>query len=247
MANGRNKIGRGGSGRDGGGFVAIPWVVMDCPAYGLLSHPARTLLMEIARQYAGKNNGRLLASAAYLTKRGWHSNDVITRAKRELLKAKFIYQTVMGHRPNKASWYALTWQKLDKIDGYDDEALRSPFEFGAYRAGVQVTLKVKPSRDELCQRWLSTPINDATLKPSRGTRSATIAPSNGVVPQIIAPCHGAIGVGLRERPTPLHGDHIEIPSAGASSSTARSYIHSYCSSLRVKQLSFIAPNSFERH
>ena len=80
MANGRNRGHKGDSGRDAGGFIALPWSVLDCPAYARLSHPARALLFELARQFVRDNNGRLLASAAYLAKRGWKSADVITRA-----------------------------------------------------------------------------------------------------------------------------------------------------------------------
>ncbi len=86
MANGRNRGQKGDSGRDAGGFVALPWSVLDCPAYAALSHPARALLFELARQFVRDNNGRLLASAAYLAKRGWKSADVITRAKRDLIE-----------------------------------------------------------------------------------------------------------------------------------------------------------------
>ena len=103
MANGRNRANKGNSGRDAGGFVALPWTVLDCPAYAALSHPARALLFELARQFVRDNNGRLLLSAAYLLKRGWRSADVITRAKRELLAAGFIHETVKGHRPNRAN------------------------------------------------------------------------------------------------------------------------------------------------
>lgn len=98
MSNGRNSGRKGDSGRDGGGFVALPWSVLDCPSYARLSHPARSLLFELARQFVRDNNGRLLASAAYLSKRGWKSADVITRAKRELIDAGFIHETVKGHR-----------------------------------------------------------------------------------------------------------------------------------------------------
>lgn len=124
MANGRNSRKKIDTGRDNGGFIALPWSVIDCPAYTNLSHPARSLLIEIARQYVRDNNGRLLASASYLGKRGWNSSDVISRAKRELIDAGFIYETVKGHRPNKASWYAVTWYSLDKLDGYDSGAAR---------------------------------------------------------------------------------------------------------------------------
>ena len=60
MANGRNRGQKGDSGRDAGGFVALPWSVLDCPAYARLSHPARALLFELARQFVRDNNGRLL-------------------------------------------------------------------------------------------------------------------------------------------------------------------------------------------
>ncbi|MDA1332427.1 MAG: hypothetical protein O3A65_08120 [Proteobacteria bacterium] len=108
-----------GAGRDGGGFVAMPWSVLDCPAYRHLSHPARSLLMVFARQYVKNNNGQLLASSKYLSKRGWKSADVIQRAKRELIEGEFIYETVKGGRPNKASWYAITWQDFDKNPRHD--------------------------------------------------------------------------------------------------------------------------------
>ena len=111
--------------RDSGQFMAIPWRVVDSSAYMGLSHPAKALLFEIARQFARDNNGRLLASRAYLKPRGWNSADTISRALRELLNAGLIHQTVQGHRPNKASWYAVTWRTLDRISGYDAGAVES--------------------------------------------------------------------------------------------------------------------------
>lgn len=108
-----------GQTRDGGGFVAIPWTVLDSRSYKNLSHTARSLLLAISRQYSQNNNGRLLTSIKHLSKYGWNSSDVIGRAKIELIEGGFIYETVKGHRPNKASWYAVTWQDLDRIPGYD--------------------------------------------------------------------------------------------------------------------------------
>lgn len=120
------------SGRDPGGFVALPWSVLDSAAYAGLSHPAKALLLEVARQYVRDNNGRLLCSMAYLGPRGWRSNDVITRALRELVAAGLLHQTVQGARPNKASWYAITWQTLDRLSGYDAGAVEG-FQRSSYR------------------------------------------------------------------------------------------------------------------
>lgn len=185
MANARNRGSKGDSGRDAGGFVALPWSVLDCPAYAALSHPARSLLLEIARQFVRDNNGRLLASAAYLSKRGWTSTDVITRAKRELIAAGFIHEMVKGHRPNKASWYAVTWRALDRLPGYDAGAAET-FVRGAYQ--------------------------NATLRPSRGVEGNAIAPSNGVGQPSPTPSRGPIRAFSVHLPTPSHGHHLEMPS-----------------------------------
>ena len=198
MASGRNKTRKGESGRDGGGFVALPWSVLDCPAYARLSHPARSLLMEIARQFVRDNNGRLLASAAYLLKRGWKSSDVITRAKRELLEAGFIHQTVQGHRPNKASWYAITWQTLDRLTGYDHGATAT-FERGAYRK--------------------SEPLKITSLRPSHGVERPLIAPSHGVGEALPTPSHGAISPTFTLSSTPSHGHHLDMPSIAQKQTT----------------------------
>ncbi len=198
MANGRNNGRKGDSGRDSGGFMALPWSVVDCPAYAALSHPARSLLLEIARQFVRDNNGRLLASAAYLSKRGWKSSDVIARAKRELIEAGFIFETVKGHRPNKASWYAVTWQTLDRLTGYDPGAA-SAFERGAYRK--QAIAK------------------NARLSPSHGVEGPAIAPSHGLENRPPTPSHGAIRATFKVSPTPSHGHHLETPSAVTADTT----------------------------
>ena len=157
MANARNPKKKGyDANRDGGGFIALPWSVLDCPAYRRLSHPAKALLFEVARQFVKDNNGRLLISRAYMAKRGWKSSDTITNAKRQLLEGGFIYETVMGHRPNKASWYAITWMVLEKLSGYDFGAYEG-FKRGAYRQDL-------------------TPIKNTSLRPPAGTVKKLIVP-----------------------------------------------------------------------
>jgi len=182
------------SGRDGGGFVALPWTVLDCPSYSLLSHPARSLLIELARQYVRDNNGRLLVSGKYLSKRGWKSADVIQRAKRELIEAGFIYETVKGHRPNKASWYAITWQDLDKHPNYDAGILEG---WRNARSGYEKTKAVKIKR----------------LTPSNGMKTMVIAPPNRVASTLLILPNGAIDTTFLSPPTPSNGNHLELPSA----------------------------------
>jgi hypothetical protein len=148
---------RSRSGRDGGGFIALPWQVVDSIAYQSLSVHAKALLIEIARQFCGHNNGALLCSRAYMQPRGWKSVDMLTKAKRELIGAELIFETVKGARPNKASWYALTWQALDKLHGYDSGV--GAFERGAYRN--------------------KQPLKNAALKPSYSVEKRISAPSDG--------------------------------------------------------------------
>ena len=182
-------------GRDSGGFVALPWRVLDSASYARLSHPARSLLLEVARQYVRDNNGRLLLSAKYLRKRGWKSADVIARAKRELLDGGFIFQTVQGHRPNKASWYAVTWHALDRIPGYDAGADRM-FRRSAYEDGGL--------------------LKNARLSPPPGTEATQTAPAAGVVRLRAIPRAGAVLQGSPGLSAPPPGHHLEMPSVGVA-------------------------------
>jgi hypothetical protein len=180
-----------GATRDGSGFVALPHMLLDSPAYADLSHPARALLIEVARQFRGDNNGRMLLSRAHLEQRGWKSADVIQRAKKELLDAGLIHETRMGHRPNKASWYACTWMPLDKLDGYDVGAALL-FERSAY-------LK-----------------RGAVLIPPHGTERPPIAPPHGTASAPPVPSHGAIRALSTTSPVPSDGHLSREPSPRAS-------------------------------
>ncbi|MDR2991179.1 MAG: hypothetical protein LBU72_04500 [Burkholderiaceae bacterium] len=194
MANGRELRKRGDSGRDPGGFIALPWAVLDSHAYTRLSHPARSLLLEFARQYVRDNNGRLLASFAYLLPRGWKSKGLIQRARDELLAAGFIHETVKGQRPNRASWYAVTWRMLDRLPGYDPGAAES-FERGAYR-------------------------KNTILAPSIGARKRRIAPMGGAKNAPPTPSMGAIRPQKRPLSAPSMGHHLDKPSITAVSGIA---------------------------
>lgn len=157
--------------RDSGGFVALPFAVLDSPNYQALSTNARSLLLEVARQYKSDNNGKLLLSRAYLAKRGWNSSDMISKGKKELLNGGFIYETVMGHRPNKASWYAVTWLSLDRHKGYDQGAAEG-FKRGTYAETSSLQIK--------------------TLKPPYGASNENIVPLCGLSDKHVRPPHGPI-------------------------------------------------------
>jgi hypothetical protein len=200
MANGRNKSRKGDAGRDSGGFVALPWAVLDCPAYARLSMHARALLLEVARQYVRDNNGRLLLSRAYMGPRGWKSMDMLNKAKNELVANGFIFQTVMGHRPSKASWYAVTWRALDKLPGYDVGTVEG-FRRGAYQHGTPLIdhLTAPPHGTE----------NGASLGPPHGTARASTVPPHGTETTPTVPPHGAVEGTFGTFSVPPHGHHLE--------------------------------------
>ncbi len=198
--------------REPGGYCALPWCVIDSQAYQSLSYPAVALLIELARQYVRNNNGRLLLSQRYLATRGWRSGALIDRTKRELQDAKLIYQTVQGHRPNKASWFALTWYTLDKLPGYDDGAAEG-FRRGMYSAFKLPT--PAPTREALFEKWRgygkkpSSKIN--TLTPAGGLERVAIAPAGGLGESLPSPAGGAIR-GVFDTPSsPASGNHLDKP------------------------------------
>jgi hypothetical protein len=199
MANGRGSRSKVDTGRDAGRFVGLPVSVLESAAYLGLSANARSLLMEVALQCHGDDNGRMLLSRAHLSKRGWSSSDMISKGKRELLDAELIFETVKGQRPNKASWYAVTWRRLDKLYGFD--------------CGVEKAFR----RSAYCRTVGNVPpVKNASLTPSHGTEGPRIAPAHGTAITPAVPPNGPIRAVSAPLPVPPHGHPLERPSAGVA-------------------------------
>lgn len=193
MGKDRNqRAGKRASGRDFGGFVALPWSVVDSKAYRTLSHTAKSLLIEFARQYRRDNNGSLIATLKHLKPRGWNSADVISRAKNELIDNELIFLTVQGHRPNKASWYAITWQDIDLNHKYDPGTM---VRWPRYRSG-----------------YLNINSQIGIVKPSNKLENRLIEPLGKLSPSSTTPSKGSIVSKSAALTTPPHGNHLEIPS-----------------------------------
>lgn len=167
MKAGRKREGK----RDSGSFLAFPHVALRSVAYRNLGHVARSLLVDIALQYSGGNNGKLTASMKYLRPLGWKSADTLTRAKTDLLKSGLLIETRKGARPNKAAWYMLAWHELDNATGLDSEP-------GTYQ--------------RMRREYHQAGANGAGLIPSDGIAMKRIAPSNGVRDLRPIPSGGAI-------------------------------------------------------
>lgn len=118
--------------RDGGGFISLPYSVLNSVAYVSASSHARMLLFDLVAQYRGDNNGDLCAAFSMMKLRGWKSTHTLLSAKNELIEAGLIVETRKGSRPSKASLYAVTWYALDECGGKLEVTARG-FPRGAYR------------------------------------------------------------------------------------------------------------------
>lgn len=126
MARNRHK-----GNRIGESFVALPYSVLNSPLFTALSPHALKLLIDVAAQYRGDNNGDLSTAWKLMQPRGWRSEATLHKVKRELLDAGFLYETRKGRRPNVCSLFALTWRTLDDSDKFDPGAKAgfTPSEF----------------------------------------------------------------------------------------------------------------------
>jgi hypothetical protein len=128
--------------RIGEGFVALPYSVLNSPLFIGLSPHAVKLLIDVAAQYRGDNNGDLSVAWKLMQPRGWRSEATLHKVKRELIDAGFLYETRKGKRPNLCSLFALTWPALDDCHKFDPEAkagfTRNEFRFKVPLAGPTV-------------------------------------------------------------------------------------------------------------
>lgn len=97
-------------------FLSLPHVVLDSIAYKNLSSSAVKLIIDLAAQYRGKNNGDLSAAWVLMKKRGWRSKSTLYRAIKVAEEAGFILRTRQGGI-NKCNLFAITWQSVDECGG----------------------------------------------------------------------------------------------------------------------------------
>lgn len=128
-------------------FVRIVYSVLNSPLFFKLSPQAVKLLVDVAAQYRGDNNGDLSIAWKLMKPRGWRSESTLHKAKRELLEAGFLYETRKGQRPNLCSLFALTWFSLDASDKFDPGA-KAGFVRGEYRFKAPLTVVSHPAKNE---------------------------------------------------------------------------------------------------
>ena len=119
-------------------------------------------------------------AAPWMRKRGWTSNDVLHRAKLELIERGLITQTRQGGLNAGANLYAVTWLPITNFAGLD---IRSKdYHPGTWRFmdTIPVIGVHKLSTTSPCSE---------NNKVSSALRCGS-APFNGVVDQFAAPPHG---------------------------------------------------------
>ena len=97
-------------------YLGIPHYILRSPEFGQLGPWALKLLIELAGNYVGKNNGDLSAAFSVLKDRGWRSPGTLNDAIKELLQGGWLVRTRHGGR-NRCALYALTWWPVDDCRG----------------------------------------------------------------------------------------------------------------------------------
>lgn len=96
-------------------FIALPHVVVNHHDFLSLSGNAVKLLIDIASQFNGFNNGDLCAVFSLMKKRGWKSKSTLLRATKELIESEFLILTKQGGR-KIPTLYAMSWKPIDFCD-----------------------------------------------------------------------------------------------------------------------------------
>ena len=120
MAHKSNSRGRAKNGR----YAGIPHSVMESESYYLSSGNALKLLLELAKQCNGYNNGDLSAAFSVLKSRGWRSKKTLARCLNELMERELIVKTREGWFSNpggRCALYALTWLPINECEGKELE------------------------------------------------------------------------------------------------------------------------------
>ena len=100
-----------------GGFLHLFRSLLDCDDFIALKGNTIKLLIDLASQYNGYNNGDLCATLSVMKKRGWNSNQQLSKALKELQERNLIIQTKQGGLNMGPNLYALTWQPVDECKG----------------------------------------------------------------------------------------------------------------------------------
>ncbi|MBO6811714.1 MULTISPECIES: hypothetical protein [Marinobacter] len=118
-------------------FLHIPHEVLNSDAYRSQDGWTAKLLVDLAGQFNGGNNGDLCAAWTIMREKGWRSKGTLHKSLNNLLEAGLIEQTRQGGK-NRCSLYAVTWRAIDECKGkLDVRPTRSPS--GLWKEPIKLT------------------------------------------------------------------------------------------------------------
>ena len=90
--------------------------MLESDEYVALSPRAKQLLIDVALQYNGFNNGALAAAWSYMREsRGWRSKSTLAKARGELVDAGFLIVThYQGNLLKRSTYFAISWRAIDE-------------------------------------------------------------------------------------------------------------------------------------
>ena len=98
-------------------FIMLPLSVFKSKACMNLSHAHFRLLMALAADYNGKNNGALALTRPQAREAGIGSNRTVSEGLRDLEARGLIVRTDPGMvRPPRPARFAVTWKDVDSTD-----------------------------------------------------------------------------------------------------------------------------------
>jgi hypothetical protein len=173
------RYGKSGSdSRDSGRFISLPISVLDSVTYQRLNFSSKALLIDIASQFKGENNGKLVACDKFLNPRGWKSKATVSKALKELLESGLLIMTRRGARPNKASYFGLAWQ------GLGSRVVESEIDFNGRTFELMRHQWKSRERDlQIKSRPPKNGLERVKIAPKNGLRHFFVAPINEPIPR----------------------------------------------------------------
>lgn len=118
----------------GGRVLALPYRLLISDAFDNLSPKAVVVLIKLARNYNGKNNGDLACTVTMLSSGRSMDDKTLRSALEELIAAGLIVKT-REHGPfaqdgkHQPALYAITWAAIDDCPGKNLELRPGPPRF----------------------------------------------------------------------------------------------------------------------
>ena len=124
--------------RISGGYLSIPWAVFDSVAFKGSTAAARSLMIALARQANGFNNGHLQMTQSWMKEMGYTNLQQNKNARDELIERGLIVYTRRGGLNMGADNFAITWLDISNFSGLD-------ITFREYEKGKYLSCDLPPT------------------------------------------------------------------------------------------------------